>query len=409
MVPFGFSGGERISPASLERKEVIKFSYNRKILFEPMRYRKKEEVTLNKLMLHKATACKLLVGFSAISMLLFSAGCRDSSIDEAYEAAMQTTAASEVSSGSATPASTANDEVSGPQSIADSTTETVLSEITLSKDLTGTISIDGSAMMSSISDKLAEQFRKACPKMSITTGLSGTEEGIAKFLSQKLDICNTSRALNDSETADAKAKGIDYAVFKVAYDGIVIAVDKSNPVDTITVDEIKAIWEPDSAVMGWKEVNSNWPDNSLMVFGPKADTGLIEFFSTNILEATDGQIGIYTETASDKEFVKSIAGDTSAIGLTGFSNYFNAKSSIKALKVDFGSGPVTPDVDSIESGKYQQLSSPMYLYVAKTSLQKIETKAFVKYYLENAAKIVKEAGYVPLSEEDYQAQMSEIG
>lgn len=363
---------------------------------------------MNKLMLNKATACKLLVGFSAISMLLFSAGCRDSSIDDAYEAAIRTTAASKAASGSAAPAAAANDEVSGLQSISDSTTETALSEITLSKDLSGTISIDGSAMMSSISDKLAEQFRKACPKMSITTGLSGTEEGIAKFLAQKLDICNTSRALNDSETAAARAKGIDYAIFKVAYDGIVIAVDKDNPVDTITLDEIKAIWEPDSAVMEWKEVNSKWPDNSLMVFGPKADTGLIEFFSTNILNTADGQIGIYTETASDKEFVKSIAGDAAAIGLTGFSNYFNAKASIKALKVDFGSGPVTPDVDSIESGKYRQLSSPMYLYVTKTSLQKAETKAFIKYYLDNAAKIVKGAGYVPLPEADYQAQLSEI-
>jgi len=202
--------------------------------------------------------------------------------------------------------------------------------------------------------------------------------------------------------------GAAYVVKEVAYDGVVIVVNKSNPVDSITLNEIKSIWNPDSVLMNWNEVNAKWPNNDLMVFGPKADTGIIEFFTKNVLHTTDNQIGVYTEVNSDKELVRCISGDNTAIGLTNFANYFNAKSSIKALKIDFGEGAVIPEIDSIKSGKYQLLSSPMYLYVSKASLQRTEVKAFIKYYLENASKTVTEAGYVPLSDTDYTSQLSAL-
>ncbi|MDF2987599.1 MAG: phosphate transporter substrate-binding protein PhoT family [Eubacterium sp.] len=346
---------------------------------------------------------KVIIASATLLMLLAFTGCRDSSIEDDFDDAAQMAS----TSAAATTSKAEDVEVSKQLSIADSTSAS-LSEIKITEDLKGSISIDGSALMSAISDKIAEQFRKACPGMTIKTALSGTEEGITKFLNQQLDICNTSRQLSSSESNEAKAKGLAYTEFKVAYDGVVVVVNKDNPVDTISSNELKAIWEPGSSLITWKEVNPNWPENDLMVFGPKANTGLIEFFTKNILKTNDSQIGVYTEVNSDKELVKSIEGDNTAIGLTGFANYFNSKSSIKALKVDFGSGPVTPDIDSIKNGKYQHLSSPMYLYVSNAALQRTEVKAFIKYYMENASKIVTEAGYVPLADKDYAEQLSAL-
>lgn len=346
----------------------------------------------------------IIISIIILGMSTIFVGCRDSSVEDDFS--KSTTAASDTSTAKASTGP--EDETTNQLAISDTTAKSDLSEITLSKDLSGSISIDGSALMSSISDKLAEQFRKACPKMTIKTGLSGTEQGIKLFVSHKLDICNTSRPLNSAEAAKAKANGADYVEFKVAYDGVVIVVNKSNPVDSISLNEIKAIWNPDSTMMNWNEINKKWPDKELMVFGPKADTGLIEFFTQNVLHTANNQIGIYTEVNSDKELVKSISGDNTAIGLTNFANYFNSKSSIKALKIDFGKGAVLPEIDSIKNGKYQAMSSPMYLYASKTSLQKTEVKAFIKYYLDNASKTVLEAGYVPLSDNDYTSQLSAL-
>lgn len=346
---------------------------------------------------------KLVLSIILASLLLSATGCRDSSLEDFDEAEVMSSAASSV-----TPTPSSEDETAQQLSIADSTAQPTLSEIELSNDLSGSISIDGSALMSAISDKIAEQFRKACPKMTIKTALSGTEEGISKFISGNIDICNTSRQLSVSEVQSAKTKGLDYVELKAAYDGVVIVVNKGNPVDTISLKEILSIWKPDSSLITWNEVNPKWPENDLMVFGPKANTGLIEFFTRHVLKTADNQIGIYTEVSSDNELIKNITGDNTAIGLTSFANYFNARDSIKALRVDFGSGAVLPDVESIKAGKYQQLSSPMYLYVSKVSLQKQEIKAFVQYYLQNASKIVTEAGYVPLSDKDYTEELAKI-
>lgn len=335
-------------------------------------------------------------------MFILITGCRDSFTDEDFDEA------SILPSYNIITASTTPEDKTSNQLSTVTATQTDLLEITQSEDLNGLISIDGSLLMSTISDKIAEQFRKVYPEMSIKTGFSGTEEGIKLFIAQKLDICNTSRPLNSSEAANAKSKGADYIEFKVAYDGIVIVVNKSNPVDSISLNEIKAIWNPHSVLMNWNEVNEKWPDNKLMVFGSKADTEIIEFLTKNSLLTTDNQIGIYTEVNSDKELLKSLSDDNTAIGLTNFANYFNAKASIKALKIDFGEGAVIPDIDNIKSDKYQMMSIPMYLYVSKASLQKTSVKTFVTYYLKNASKIVTEAGYVPLSDQDYISQLSSI-
>lgn len=336
-----------------------------------------------------------------LSLLLTATACRDSSMEDDFnESAV-------ISNATTATGAAVNTELDTSEqlSIGSATSGTALSDITLSKDLSGSINIDGSALMSAISDKIAEQFRTACPKMSIKIGVSGTEDGISKFSAQKIDICNTSRQLTAAEVSAAKATGVDFIELKVAYDGVVIAVNKDNPIDSITLKEVKSIWNPDSSIISWKEVNAKWPDNELLVFGPKANTGLIEFFTKSVLNTSGNQIGVYTEVSSDKELIKSLSGDNTSIGLTTFANYFNSKNSIKALKVDFGQGPVAPDIDSIKNGKYNDLSSPMYLYVSKTALQRIEVKAFVKYYLENASKIVTDAGYVPLADKDYSTQL----
>lgn len=340
----------------------------------------------------------------AVAIALAFTGCRDSSIDDEYDAGILAANSTEVSV--SLPSKPEDETYSRQLSIQDSSTaSSKLSELEVTGDLSGSVNIDGSALMSAISDKIAEQFRKAFPNMSIKTSLSGTDEGIARFIDKRVDICNTSRPFSKSEANKAVSAGISYTEFQVAYDGVVIVVNKDNPVDIISYAEINEIWKPDSSITNWNEVNSKWPENDLVVFGPKAGTGIIEFFTKNVLNTIDNQMGAYTEVNSDKELVASIAGDNSAIGLTGFATYFNSRESIKALKVDFGSGPVEPDIASIKEGKYQKLSSPMYLYVANASLERKEVKAFIKYYMENASKIVTQSGYIPLSDKVYSEQM----
>ena len=55
----------------------------------------------------------------------------------------------------------------------------------------------------------------------------------------------SSRDPKDKEVAKAKAKGVDMKTVTVAKDGIAIIVNESNPIDSISIDEIELIFSGD--------------------------------------------------------------------------------------------------------------------------------------------------------------------
>ena len=131
-------------------------------------------------------------------------------------------------------------------------------------ELSGTIEIDGSSTVFPISLAVAEEFKKVHPKVRPNVGVSGTGGGFKRFVDGETAISNASRPIKESEAAKAKEKGIEYLELRVAIDGLSVTVSNDNDlVDCLTVDELKMIWEPGSAVDSWDDVRPEWPDRRL--------------------------------------------------------------------------------------------------------------------------------------------------
>ena len=96
------------------------------------------------------------------------------------------------------------------------------------------------------------------------------------------------------------------------------------------------------------------------------------------------------------------------MGYFGFAYYTENSELLNVISVDGGSGCITPSVESINDGSYVPLSRPMFIYVNNFSLQRPEVRQFIEYYLNNAALLAEEVGYVGLSEADYQAQIDAL-
>ena len=56
-----------------------------------------------------------------------------------------------------------------------------------------------------------------------------------------------------------------------------------------------------------------------------------------------------------------------------------------------------PTEDTVREGSYAPLSRPLYLYVRTSSLQRDDVSQFIRFYLDNAADLAREVGYVPVS------------
>ena len=60
-----------------------------------------------------------------------------------------------------------------------------------------------------------------------------------------------------------------------------------------------------------------------------------------------------------------------------------------------------PSETAVQDGTYQPLSRPIFIYVSTKANARPEVQKFVDFYLKNADKLVREVGYVPLSDAEY--------
>ena len=275
--------------------------------------------------------------------------------------------------------------------------------------LRGAIEIDGSSTVEPITSAVAEEFKKLHSGVNPNVAVSGTGGGFKRFTGGDTAISNASRPMKDSEAEAAAANGIEYVDLLVAVDGLTVVVDPDNNFATcLTVDELKAMWEPGSQVNNWNQVRSSFPDQKLTLYGPDTDSGTFDYFTEEIVGEAQASRADYSPNANDNILVQGISGDDNALGYFGFAYYLENQDRLNAVAIDGGNGCVDPIPETIRDGSYTPLSRPLFIYVNTAELEKPEVRAFVEYYLDNAAQLAAEVGYVALTDAGYDESRSKI-
>ena len=282
---------------------------------------------------------------------------------------------------------------------------------TNSINLKGTVEVDGSSTLAPLSEAVAEEFKKTYSKANILVGISGTGGGFKRFVIGEIDIADASRAIKDSEISQAKENGIDYAELRVGMDGLSVMVNPNNNfVNCLTLTELNLVWKPGSAVNNWNQLRSIFPNKKMRLYGPGTDSGTFGFF-TEIINGEEGASrDDYTASEDDNVLVQGIAGDNYALGYFGYAYYLSNKDKLKVLGIDKedGNGCIIPDFSTIDSDLYP-ITRPLYIYVNKFSYNtKPVVKEFVKFYMEQAAKLITEIGYVPVKDEEYKSNLDKV-
>lgn len=276
-------------------------------------------------------------------------------------------------------------------------------------DLSGTIEIDGSSTVFPVSEAVAEEFHKIHPDVRVNVGVSGTGGGFKRFTAGETDISDASRPIKDKEAQAAADNGIEYYPLRVAMDGLSVLVSPDNDfVECLSVEQLKAIWEPSSAVSNWNDVDPAFPDKKIVLYGPDTDSGTFDYFTEEVVGEVQASRADYTASADDNVLVQGIAGGRYSLGYFGYSYYSENADKLKLVSVDSGNGCVTPTSETIENGTYAPLSRPLFIYVSKQSIERPEVKAFVEFYLDNAAELAQEVGYIRLGEAEYAANRDMI-
>ena len=277
------------------------------------------------------------------------------------------------------------------------------------KSLEGKVVIDGSSTVAPISIETAVRFQKVCPNVKVPVGVSGTGGGFKRFTVGETDISDASRPIKAKEFKKCVENKIGFVELPVAYDGLTIVLNKKNTwAGTLTVDQLKMIFREDIKAKKWSDVDKSWPAEDIKMFAPGTDSGTFDYFKEVVVGKENAAIRDDMSVSEDDNIlVNGVANNEFAIGFFGAAYYFENTDKLQAAKIVNKAGEaVGPSPTAIENGSYNPFSRPLFIYVNAKSLARPEVKTFVKFYLQNAAEIAEEVGYVGLPEEINKAAMS---
>ena len=275
------------------------------------------------------------------------------------------------------------------------------------------VKVDGSSTVFPVTEAVAEDFQKAKKQqVKVTVGISGTGGGFKKFCRGETDISNASRPILKAEMADCAKAGIEYYELPVAFDALTVVINPKNTfIKQLTVAELKKMWEPGAQgkVTRWNQVNPQWPDQPMKLFGPGADSGTFDYFTEAIVGKSKSSRGDFTASEDDNVLVQGVSRDVNGLGYFGYAYYVENKDKLKAVPIVNEKGQaVEPSMEAVLKGTYSPLARPIFIYVNAKSLGKPEVKEFVEYYMKNGAKLAREVKYVPLPDGAYRTALEHV-
>ncbi len=273
------------------------------------------------------------------------------------------------------------------------------------------ILVDGSSTVYPITEAVAEEYGKANTNVNVTVGVAGTGGGFKKFCNGETDISDASRPIKTTEAEKCAEAGISQVELAIAYDGLAIIVHKSNDfVKELTVAQLKSIFQTDKPAKTWKDVNPAWPAEAIKVYSPGQDSGTFDYFVEAILGADAKVRPDAAFSEDDNVLVTGVAGDKNSIGFFGLAYYEENQDKLKLVPIvnPKSNKAVAPTLETVKSGEYAPLSRPLFIYVSNKAKARKAVADFVNFYLDNAAKLTADVGYIPLPDAVYADQKTKF-
>ncbi|MBU7019330.1 MAG: phosphate ABC transporter substrate-binding protein [Theionarchaea archaeon] len=254
----------------------------------------------------------------------------------------------------------------------------------LSSDEIQSLSITGSTTVLPLAQLAAEKYMDMHSTVNILVGTSGSSVGVKAAGEGTVDIGMASRDMRDSEKRDYP----DLKTIVIARDGIALIVHPSNPVTSLTVEDIKKIYE--GSYTDWSELGGD--NTEIVVIGRDSASGTREFFWGFVMKKGDF-VKSMLEKNSNGAVRQTVAQTPGAIGYVGL-GYIDE--TVKAVKIEVNGKEVEPTGATVQSGLYP-LSRSLY-FLVKGEPQGL-IKDFIDFVLSaEGQEIVKEEGFVPIKE-----------
>lgn len=240
----------------------------------------------------------------------------------------------------------------------------------------GRLTITGSSTVAPLAAEIAMRFEERHPNVRIDVQTGGSSRGITDVRSDAADIGMASRALAASES--------ELTAHQIAVDGICIIVHAGNPVESLTGEQVAAIFRGE--VSSWKELGGR--DQPIVVVNKAAGRATLDVFLHHF-QLDHAEIDADIIVGENQQGIKTVAGNPSAIGYVSIGATgaeVERGTSIRPVEV----GGVAPTTENVASGSFP-ITRPLLL-VTKGTLSGTK-KAFIEFAQSSEVTDLVEAQY----------------
>jgi len=284
--------------------------------------------------------------------------------------------------------------------------------------LEGKLTLVGSQTMSELVSVWKERFKQFYPDVEIQVVVKGASNAVPAVMSGEANLGLLSReATHEEIEAFKKEKGYEPKVLTPSLERIAIYVHDSNPIESLTLAQIDAIFSTTrkrgeaQAIKTWGEtgVTGALANQTIVLKGRSETTGSQVFFKTIALNGGEFRTDISNEK-DNLSLVKAIKEDKNSIGFAG--EMWQIKG-IKPVAIAWkaGEAPYAIDSSNDENGNYP-LVRPLQLVINQApgkDLSNVEQE-FLRYVFSSMGQedVVK-AGLHPISADPAKTALGAVG
>ncbi len=217
---------------------------------------------------------------------------------------------------------------------------------------------------------------------------NNTVDGYRLLAEKKTDIFFGAYP-SEEQIQYAKEKGTEFEYTEIGKEGFVFFVNKDNPIDGLTSEQIRNIYS--GKITNWKEVDGN--DEEIIAFQRNEGSGSqsrlkrfmgdVPLMEARMEERNYFMVGIINQVADYKNYKNSIG-----FSFRYYLETLIANPNVKMLKVD----GVAPTIENISNNRYS-LTSSLYAVTYKDNENK-NVNLLIDWILsEEGQELVKKTGY----------------
>ena len=217
---------------------------------------------------------------------------------------------------------------------------------------------------------------------------NNTVEGYRKLAEKKTDIFFGAYPSQD-QIEYARTNGTNFKYTEIGKEGFVFFVNKKNPVDSLTIEQIKGIYS--GVITNWKEVGGN--DERIVAFQRNEGSGSQSMLKrlmddTNLMkppmeEINDSMMGIINEVSDYKNYSNSIG-----FSFRYYLETLIANPNVKMIKVN----GVAPTQENITNGTYP-ITGSLYAVTYEGNPNENVQKLIDWILSDEGQEIIEKTGY----------------